>query len=124
MSTFWAWLLSLLLSFGAGAAVGRSYEPDTELEQKVQGHMDVIVDESAAMMDDIADEFRNNEHVKEAEAFAEDVREIVDNTKQDIEDHFGKPAEETTETEPAAEPEAAGTEQTVEPEAAAPETAE
>ena len=120
---FLAWLFSMIFAFNLGAGVNSDKPADSELEQKIRDHMDVIVDESAAMMDDIADEFRNNEHVKEAEAFAEDVREIVDNTKQDIEDHFGKPAEETTETEPAAEPEAAGTEQTAEPEAAAPETA-
>lgn len=36
MKTLFLWFLSILLSFGAGAKVGREYEPDTELEQKVQ----------------------------------------------------------------------------------------
>ena len=100
MSTFWAWLLSLLLSFGAGAAVGRSYEPDTELEQKVQGHMDVIVDEAAGIVDDVSEaardrretlesELKDSETYKKAEEIVNDVQEIADNTAADIDAHFG-----------------------------------
>ena len=93
MKTLFLWFLSMLLSFGAGAKVGREYEPDTELEQKVQEHMDVIVDESAAIVDDVVEEIRKDERVQDAEKFIDDVNEIVDNTKQDIHDHFGKEAE-------------------------------
>ena len=107
MSGFWAWLLSILLSFGAGTAVGRSYEPDTELEQKVQGHMDVIVDEAAGIVDDVSaaarerretleSEVKDSETYKKAEEFVNDVQEIADNTAADIDAHFGT---EETETE-------------------------
>lgn len=107
MSGFWAWLLSILLSFGAGTAVGRNYEPDTELEQKVQGHMDVIVDEAAGIVDDVSaaarehretleSEVKDSETYKKAEEFVNDVQEIADNTAADIDAHFGT---EETETE-------------------------
>ena len=100
MSTFWAWLLSLILSFGAGAAVVRNYEPDTELEQKVQGHMDVIVDEAAGIVDDVSEaardrretlesELKDSETYKKAEEIVNDVQEIADNTAADIDAHFG-----------------------------------
>ena len=100
MSTFWAWLLSLILSFGAGAAVARNYEPDTELEQKVQGHMDVIVDEAAGIVDDVSEaarerretlesELKDSETYKKAEEIVNDVQEIADNTAADIDAHFG-----------------------------------
>ena len=100
MSTFWAWLLSLILSFGAGATVGRNYEPDTELEQKVQGHMDVIVDEAAGIVDDVSEaardrretlesELKDSETYKKAEEIVNDVQEIADNTAADIDAHFG-----------------------------------
>ena len=112
MSGFWAWLLSILLSFGAGTAVGRNYEPDTELEQKVQGHMDVIVDEAAGIVDDVSEaarsrretlesELKESDKYKKAEQFVNDVQEIADNTAADIEAHFG-----TGETETEAETEA------------------
>ena len=61
---------------------------DNELQQKVQDHMDVIVDESAAIVDDVMDEVRKDKHVQEAEEFHEDVKEIVNNTMDDIHEHF------------------------------------
>ena len=67
--------------------------------------MDVIVDETAAMVDDVVEEVRKDQRVQNAEAFVEDVKEIVDNTRDDIEAHFGtaesaeeNAAEETEET--------------------------
>ena len=110
MKVLFAWLLSLILSFGAGAAAGRSYEPDTELEQKVQDHMDVIVDEAAGIVDDVTEsakkhketvesELKESDEYKKAEEFVEDVKEIADNTKADIEAHFGGETEAETEAE-------------------------
>ena len=107
-----SWLLSLVVAFSLGTGVRTDREPNSELQQKVQDHMDVIVDEAAAIVDDVTEELRQNEHVQEAEAFAEDVKEIVSNTMDDIKDHFG--TEET-----ASEPDAPA-----ETEEAAPETAE
>ena len=115
MGTFWAWILSILLSFGAGAAAGRSYQPDTELEQKIQGHMDVIVDEAAGIVDDVSQaardrretlesELEDSETYKKAEKFVNDVQEIADNTTADIDAHFGT-GETETEAETQPEPE-------------------
>ncbi|MBQ8075418.1 MAG: hypothetical protein IJ237_05470 [Oscillospiraceae bacterium] len=93
-----SWLLSLIFAFSLGAGVkpAETDEANAELQQKVQDHMDVIVDEAAAIVDDVTEQIRQNEHVQEAEAFAEDVKEIVNNTMDDIKNHFG-----TTEEEPA-----------------------
>jgi cytochrome c556 len=111
MKTLFLWFLSMLLSFGAGTKVGREYEPDTELEQKVQAHMDVIVDEAAGIVDDVTEaakekreaaesEWKASDEYKQAEQFVNDVEEIVDNTAADIDAHFG-----TDETEAETEPE-------------------
>ena len=87
--------LALIFAFSMGVSFA-SEQPatDSELKQKVQQHMDVIADESAAIVDDVFDEARKDERVQKAEEFANDVNEIVGNTKQDIKDHFG-PEEET-----------------------------
>ena len=87
--------LALIFAFSMGVSFA-SEQPatDSELKQKVQQHMDVIADESAAIVDDVIDEARKDERVQNAEEFANDVNEIVGNTKQDIKDHFG-PEEET-----------------------------
>ena len=111
-----AWLLSLVMAFSAGAnsADTSSKETDDELRARVQEHIDTIVDEGAAIVDEITDEIRENEHVKEAEQFARDVQEIAedtaeelnqvfDNTKQRIEEKFGSP-EETPATVPEETP--------------------
>ena len=89
------------VSFGAGAA---SKSPsDSELKQKVQDHMDIIVDESAGIVDDVVEEIRKDERVQKAESFAEDVNEIVDNTVNDIHDHFGNDEAESAAAEIAEE---------------------
>ena len=119
MKIIFAWLLSMFLSFGAGVNAGRDYQEDTELEQKVQAHMDVIVDEAAGIVDDVSDaakerresaesEFKESDEYKKAEEFVNDVQEIADNTKADIEEHFGSDETET-ESETAVETEAAET---------------
>ena len=105
-----SWVLSLIIAFSLGAGVrsDNNTETNSELQQKVQDHMDVIVDEAAAIVDDVTAEIRQNEHVQEAEAFAEDVKEIVNNTMDDIKSHFGTEEEvneadaptETTEKAP------------------------
>ena len=103
ISGFVGWLLSIVLAFSIGVNVGNQTEApsDSELQQKVQDHMDVIVDESAAIVDDVTEEIRKNEHVQKAEEFADDVKEIAQNTKNDIEDHFGSKEEETEDALPA-----------------------
>lgn len=102
-----AWLLTFLFAFSLGAGTRDADRPsDSELAQKVQAHMDVIVDESAAMVDDVVEEIRKDEHVQNAEAFVEDVGEIIDNTREDIQDHFGKKDGETQEAAEEARPEA------------------
>ena len=103
---FFSWLLSVLLAFGAGTAAGRHYEPNTDLEQQVSDHVDVIVDEMAGIVDDVnaakeqrqsewEAEMETDEDYRRAKEFVEDVREIADNTAADIEAHFGSGEEET-----------------------------
>ena len=100
-----SWILSVVLAFGAGAAVS-TYQPDEELKQNVSDHMDVIVDEAAGIVDDVTEaaqqrrgelesELENNENYRKAKEFKEDVEEIIDHTKEDIDAHFG--TEEETE---------------------------
>ena len=90
---FFGWILSLVLAFNVGAGVGANVDP--ELKQKVSDHIDVIVDESAGIVDDVteaarakADELRDSDAVKSAEEFANDVDEIINNTLDDIDAHF------------------------------------
>ena len=106
-----AWLLAMFLSFSAGVRAGRDQSTDSELEKKVQDHMDVIVDEAAGIVDDVSEaaqdyretvesEIKDSEEYKKAEKFVNDVQEIADNTKADIDAHFGTDETETeTETE-------------------------
>ena len=98
---FFTFIFAFML--GAGFAQDKP-AADSELQAKVQEHMDVIVDESAAIVDDVMEEVRQNEHVQEMQQFADDVNEIVDNTRNDIQAHFG--TEETAEdTQDAVTPE-------------------
>ncbi|MBO7373838.1 MAG: hypothetical protein J6U19_06350 [Oscillospiraceae bacterium] len=114
-----SWVLSLIFAFSLGAGVrsDNNSETSSELQQKVQDHMDVIVDEAAAIVDEVTAEIRQNEHVQEAEAFADDVKEIVNNTVDDIRSHFGPEEEaaeadaETAEEVPAEAPAEAAEEQ-------------
>ena len=88
------WLCSVVFAFSLGARAADPKVSDSELQQRIRDHMDVIVDEAAGMADDIAEEIRNDERVQQASEFVDDVREIVQNTKDDIQDHFGTPSEE------------------------------
>ncbi len=97
MSNFLAWLFSLIFAFNLGAGIRRDAPADSELQQKVQDHMDVIVDEAAALVDDVADEVRKNEKVQEAEEFVGDVKEIINNTVDDIHEHFDEKTDEAAE---------------------------
>ena len=111
MGHFLGWLLSVCLAFFAGESVGsRNVETDSQLQQKVQEHMDVIVDETAAIIDDVSEEVRNNEHVQDAQQFVDDVREIAQNTADDIDAHFG--SEDTESITEAVSEAPAGEEQT------------
>lgn len=96
LSGFFTFVFAFSLGAGWNNADRKS---DSELQQKVQEHMDVIVDESAAIVDDVVEEIRKDERVQKAEQFQDDVNEIVDNTVEDIHAHFGKEAE--TEVLPA-----------------------
>ncbi len=126
---FFSWLLSVLLAFGAGTAAGRHYEPNTDLEQQVSDHVDVIVDEMAGIVDDVnaakeqrqsewEAEMETDEDYRRAKEFVEDVREIADNTAADIEAHFGSGEEETEAAESVLE----GETETVEEETVEAET--
>ena len=101
MLKVFAWLFSVIFAFNLGAGVNSDQPADSELEQKIRDHMDVL---------------RKNEKVKEAEDFVNDVQEIIDNTKKDIDAHFGtqETTEEAVETE-----ETVNTEETAEPEVTA-----
>ena len=107
-------ILTFIFAFSLGAGCAASQPTvDPELQTKVQEHMDVIVDESAAIVDDVLDEARKDERVQKTEEFVNDVEEIVDNTVNDIYEHFGpeeetedlleEPAEEETQETPAEE---------------------
>ena len=125
MSQFFNWLMSLLLAFGLGLGVSSGSASDSELKQKVQDHVDVIVDESAAIVDDVVDEIRKDEHVQDAENFLDDVSEIIDNTKEDIHAHFDKEDEEAEDAQTEeAEVDDAAAEDAVEADGAAEDTAE
>ena len=64
---FLSWLLSLFIAFSIGAESTRQpAESEEELRAKVQGHIDVIVDESAAMVDDVMEAARQDERVQKA----------------------------------------------------------
>ena len=85
-----SWLMTFILAFSLGTRVNApEKETDSELQQKVQDHMDVIVDEAAAILDEVSDEVRKNEKVQKAEEFVDNVKEIAQNTADDIKAHFG-----------------------------------
>ena len=96
---FVLWLCSVVFAFSLGAQSADPAPSDSELQQKIRDHMDVIVDEAAGIADDIAAEFRDDERVKQASEFADSVKEIVDNTLEDIDDHFGSSPEAEEEEE-------------------------
>ena len=120
-----AWFLSLLVVFGVGVNAGREYEPEEanpELKQKVTEHLDAIVDEMAGLADDLnteaekqMEEFRQSEFVRSVEDFFNNVKEIAENTAEDIRKRFG--GDEAEEKAPAV-PEEAPAETETAPEAA------
>ena len=107
-----AWFLSILMALGLISGVN----PDTvvatatDIQQKVTENVDAMVDEAAAFADSVnaaveekVNEVRESEAGQKVEQFATDVREIVDNTAQDIQDHFGPEATEAPVTEETTE---------------------
>lgn len=103
---FVLWLCSVVFAFSLGARSTSPEATDSELEQRVREHMDVIVDEAAGIADDIAEEIRKDEHVQQAGEFVDSVKEIVRNTQEDIEDHFGQKTEDPADPGEEAAPEA------------------
>ncbi len=96
MHGFWRWVLSVLIAFGLGTTAGSGSPADSELQQKVQDHMDVITDEAAGIVDDVAeaaqdkwDKAMDSEKAKKVKDFVNDVDEVVNNTIDDIQEHFG-----------------------------------
>ena len=88
---FFAWLLSLLFAFNLGAQNGTvPTETDEELRGRVQGHLDTIVDESAAIVDEIAGTVREDGRVQEAERFASDMKDIAEEAIQDLDQVYQK----------------------------------
>ena len=115
---FLAWLLSLFIAFSLGAnnSATQNTESDEELRNRVQQHLDVIADESAAIVDDVTESLRGDERVQQAEQFAKDVEEVARETWDDVsqaaedaktrvQEKFGK--NETAESPAEAETEAA-----------------
>ncbi|MBQ8073384.1 MAG: hypothetical protein IJ231_06440 [Clostridia bacterium] len=115
---FLAWLLSLIFAFSLGAESAKTpAETDDALRNRVQEHIDVIVDESAAIVDEVTTEIRKDERVQDAEQFVQDVQDVADETLKDlnqvvedtktrVEEKFGKPADTSEpQTEDAAETE-------------------
>ena len=107
---FVLWLCSVVFAFSLGTQSANPKATDSELEKKVRDHIDVIVDEAAGIADDISAEISKDERVQQATEFVDDVKDIIRNTQEDIEEHFGSGAEEgaaddTAEEEPAAAPE-------------------
>ena len=98
-----SWLMTFILAFSLGTSVNApEKETDSELQQKVQDHMDVIVDEAAAILDEVSDEVRKNEKVQKAEEFVDNVKEIAQNTADDIKAHFATEEEIAAAEEQAA----------------------
>ena len=103
---FMAWILSVMVAFGFGYSVrSGASETDSELKQKITQHMDVITDEMAGIADDLSDaadakfqEFRQREDVQKVEGVLQDVEEIVNNTVDDIHEHFDPQTEDTEDT--------------------------
>ena len=107
---FLAWVLSLIFAFNLGAdSAATKKETDDDLRNKVQDHIDVIVDEGAALVDDVIDEVRSDERVKDAEQAVKDAKEIVEETLGDakqvvedaqdrVEEKFGSGEKETEAT--------------------------
>ena len=89
-----SWILSLFLAFSMGTGYDKNHESDSELANKIQDHLDIIVDESAAIVDDVIDEIRGSEKVQKAEEFIDDVKDIAGNTIDDIHDHFDEEEDE------------------------------
>ena len=83
---FLAWVLGLLFAFGAAGV--KPAETDEELRDKVRSHIDVIVDEGAAILDDVAESLREDERVQEAGRFLQDVIEVTGETAEDLEGVF------------------------------------
>ncbi|MBQ9210702.1 MAG: hypothetical protein IJ153_03295 [Clostridia bacterium] len=82
---FLAWILSLIFAFNLGAGTTtESQKSDEELRNRVQEHIDTIVDEGAAIVDEITDEIRNDERVQEAEQFIQDVQDVAEETLKDL----------------------------------------
>ena len=104
---FVLWLCSVVFAFSLGAQSTNPKATDSELVQKVRDHIDVIVDEAAGIADDIAAEIQKDERVQQAAEFVDDVKDIIRNTQEDIQDHFAPEAEEDTAAEDTADEEPA-----------------
>ena len=63
---FLSWLLSIILAFTLGVQSGsQTTETDDELRSRVQEHLDVIVDEGAAIVDEVTESLRKDEKTEE-----------------------------------------------------------
>ena len=83
---FLAWLMSLFFAFNLGAESTKAPSAsDDELKSRVQEHLDVIVDESAAIVDEVTESIRQDERVQHAEEVLQDAREIVEETRDELE---------------------------------------
>ena len=79
----WAWILGILIALNVGGAQPK--ETDDELRSKIQSHIDVIVDESAAIIDDVAESIRSNERLQDADQKLADAAEVAQDTAAELE---------------------------------------
>ena len=82
MMRFLAWLFGVMFVLGVGGA--KPKETDEELRNKVQAHMDTIVDEGAAIVDDVMESIHADGCLQEAEAFVQDVIDVTEETAEDL----------------------------------------
>ena len=116
MMEFLAWLLSIFIafSFGAGTA-SKPKESDDALREKVQGHLDVIMDESAALVDDVKESVHSDERVRKAEQTIRDVREIAEDTAEDLRETAGNARQRIQDTFGPGETEQEPSDEIIEP---------
>ncbi len=79
-----AWILCLLIALTSGSV--KKADTDGELRSKVQEHLDTIVDEGAAILDDVIETIREDERVQGTEEFVQDMIDITGETVEKMDE--------------------------------------
>ena len=79
-----AWILCLLIALSSGSI--KKEDTDGELRSKVQEHLDSIVDEGAAILDDVIEAIREDERVQETKEFVQDMIDITGETVEKMDE--------------------------------------